>query len=567
MTPTWRRVATAAAAIVAIGLCIHFIFRSWPTEPALGGPEQIVTLTQFVPGLAFVGAGLIALSVRPANRIGFLIVAMGFVSLFGLEFGFAPNQVGAYLGTLARYLWLAILVHAILAFPTGHLTSRLELILVGAAYSIAGVSGLAFAWLGPTSRVLLVVGFVFLVLLAALAIVLMRRWIMGSAATRRSLTPVAWSVLPLLLSEFIPPIIAAAGRATGYHGERFLIFYLMAPLLAALAPIGLLIGLVRSQLDMSEVAALVVEFKAGQLPELLQPALARVLHDPSVEVLYWVPDVGAYTNLEGDPITLPTDERDRSIVILGDPPLAAIVHSTRANQAKELVDAATAAVQLALENARLQAQLKAQLRELRQSRARIVDAADSERLRVERDLHDGAQQQLVTLLLSLQIAHSQATQRSETATAQSIASNIESLKVALGELRELAHGIHPAILVEAGLGPAVNSLADRCPLAIEVAGDPGRFEPRSEAALYFVAAEAITNAVKHSQGSAVRVDLGRTNGLATIDITDDGMGGADTSSGSGLVGLSDRVSAVGGSFEVVSRQGHGTRVHAEVPCG
>ena len=221
---------------------------------------------------------------------------------------------------------------------------------------------------------------------------------------------------------------------------------------------------------------------------------------------------------------------------------------------------------LALENADLQVQLGAQLDEMRQSRARLVEAADNERRRLERDLHDGAQQQLVTVLLSLQLAKAEALQRSDPNTAHMLDQSIESLRQALDELRSLARGIHPTILLEAGVAPAIRTLAERCPIPVEVTGDLDRLEPRLEAALYFVAAEAITNAVKHSRGHRVRVELRRRSGWASVDVSDDGVGGAEPSRGSGLVGLSDRVAAVGGRLSVESNQLQGTRLHAEVPC-
>lgn len=224
------------------------------------------------------------------------------------------------------------------------------------------------------------------------------------------------------------------------------------------------------------------------------------------------------------------------------------------------------AARLALENVRLQLQLQAQLDEVRQSRARLVEAADDERRRLERDLHDGAQQQLVTLLLSLQLAKEEALKRSDPTMAHMLDGSIGSLRQALNELRSLARGIHPTILVEGGLAPAIRSLAERCPIPVEVTGALERLEPRLEVALYFVAAEAITNAVKHSRAHRICVELRRRSGWAGVDVSDDGVGGAEPSRGSGLVGLSDRVAAVGGRLSVESNHLHGTSLHAEVPC-
>jgi signal transduction histidine kinase len=226
----------------------------------------------------------------------------------------------------------------------------------------------------------------------------------------------------------------------------------------------------------------------------------------------------------------------------------------------------TSSVTTSIDGAYAQVNLRMQVDELRQSRARLLEAGDKERRRVERDLHDGAQQQLVSLLLTLQLARAGALERLEVETAGSLDRAINGLKQALTDLRELARGIHPTILGEAGLLPAISSLAERCPLRVEISGDPGRLQSRLEVALYFVAAEAITNAVKHSRARNVDIALGRNDALASIDVSDDGVGGAHLTRGTGLIGLSDRIAAVGGHFEIRDRPGHGVHIHAEVPC-
>ena len=343
-----------------------------------------------------------------------------------------------------------------------------------------------------------------------------------------------------------------------------------ATLVYVALPVGFLIGLLRSELDMSSVGDLVVKLSGGLAPEQLQPALALALHDPSLEVAYWLPAQGWFSDLEGSRMELPTPDSERAASMLGDPegPVAALVYDSSLVHEGQLVDTAAAAVRMALENARLQVQLRAQLEEVRESRARLVEAADSERQRVERNLHDGAQQQLVTLLLSMQATKTEAIRRSDRATAALIDANIAELKQALGELRELAHGIHPTILTQAGLVPAIRSLTERCPIPVDVRGDLGedRLAPPLEATLYFVVSEAITNAVKHSKARQMCVSLGRSSDVAAVDISDDGGGGADLSGGSGLRGLSDRVAAVGGRLVIKSDKKSGTIIHAEVPC-
>jgi signal transduction histidine kinase len=321
---------------------------------------------------------------------------------------------------------------------------------------------------------------------------------------------------------------------------------------------------------MSSIGSLVVRLSRGLLPDQLQPALAEALHDPSLEVAYWVPALDSFTNLDGQRVEIPGPDSERAISVLDDAsgPVAALVYDSSLLHEPQLVDTAAAAVRMALENAALQVQLRAQLEEVRQSRARLVQAGQEERQRVERDLHDGAQQQLVTLLLALQATKVEAAQHPDGQTAAMLDANISALKQALSELRELARGIHPSILTEAGLVPALRSLAERCPILVEVTADQdgGRLDAQLEATLYFVAAEAITNAVKYSSAQRIRVSLHRGASTVTLDVQDDGRGGADPSAGSGLRGLSDRLAAVGGRFQVETDEKSGTTIHSEVPC-
>ena len=221
---------------------------------------------------------------------------------------------------------------------------------------------------------------------------------------------------------------------------------------------------------------------------------------------------------------------------------------------------------LALENERLQAELRAQLAELRASRARIVSAGDEERRRLERDLHDGAQQRLLSLGLALQLARAKIGQESNGAGALLDEADAE-LRCALDELRELAHGIHPATLTEQGLGTALHSLAERSPVPVEIGDVPiERLAPSAEAAAYFLVSEALANVAKHAQASLVRVDVTHSGGVVAVHVDDNGVGGADAARGSGLRGLADRVQALEGRLEVESRPGRGTHVHAVIPC-
>jgi PAS domain S-box-containing protein len=216
---------------------------------------------------------------------------------------------------------------------------------------------------------------------------------------------------------------------------------------------------------------------------------------------------------------------------------------------------------------RLNAELHARLEDLAASRARIVTAGDVERRRLERNLHDGAQQRLVTLSLSLRLAMARL-DSDPAAVRDALAAAGDELALALAELREIARGLHPAVLTDRGLRAAIEMLAGRAPVPVEIAAVPAQRLPEPvEAAVYYLIAEALTNVAKYARASAVRVRVGADNGVVVVEVSDDGVGGADASAGSGLRGLTDRVEALGGSLEILSLAGAGTSLRAEIPLG
>jgi signal transduction histidine kinase len=588
---------------VGVGVVVALVWIADLTTPGvLPGSEvapawfyalhSLETASMLLPGSTFTIAGLVAWSLRPMNRVGLLMMGVG----VGLLIGFGQPPAGAspvngsIYGSLANWfpmlplselfiavgsLWAVALLQLLLAFPDGRLGSWFSRGLVGALYVLLPVLWLIQLYnpLAGTGIVYPLIGIAYQACFAVGFVLIMKRWIQGGPARRRSLSPVLWSLAPLSVAFLTPTLrLLLPVTATPHDALSTLVTWLqiVAPFLLIVLPIGILIGLLRSGLDMTSVASLVVKLSKGLLPDQLQPALARALHDPSLEIAYWVPTLDSFADFSGRRIDLPAPDSERAASVLeGETgPVAALVYDASLLLEPELVETAVAAVRMALQNAGLQVQLRAQLEEVRQSRARLVKTALSERQRVERDLHDGAQQQLVTLLLSLQATKAEATRHSDTETAALVEANITALKQALSDLRELARGIHPSILTEAGLVPAIRSLAERSPLSVEVKGDvgEGRLAPQLEATLYFVAAEAITNAVKHSNGKHICLALERLPGAVTMDVSDDGDGGADLSRGTGLRGLSDRVAAVGGRLQVQSNHGGGTRIHSEIPC-
>jgi signal transduction histidine kinase len=282
---------------------------------------------------------------------------------------------------------------------------------------------------------------------------------------------------------------------------------------------------------------------------------------------YWLPRFECYVDVEGRPVALPPAGSGRAATLVdhdGDR-VAALVHDSALSYQPELLEVVCAAADLALEQERLQAELKAHAEEVAGSRARIVEAGDTARRRLERDLHDGAQQQLVALAMALRLAEARI-QSDPNAAEQLVASARADLEQSLAELRELARGIHPAVL-DHGLAVALDSLVARSAIPVSLAVKlEDRLPEPVEIAAYFVASEALANVGKYAQASAVTIKVSRDNGFAIIEIADNGVGGADDTRGSGLRGLADRVEAIGGHLQVVSPTGGGTVLTAEMPC-
>ena len=303
---------------------------------------------------------------------------------------------------------------------------------------------------------------------------------------------------------------------------------------------------------------------AGQGP--VREMLAERLGDRSLNIAYWLPDRGIFVDERGHTVDLPASGSGRAwtAVEREGNRVAAIVHDAELDATPELVHAAASAAALAIDNERLKADLRARLEELRHSRRRIVEAADDARRQIERDLHDGAQQQLVSLALDLRLLRARLNHEPE--LADTVGDLADKLAAALAELRELARGIHPAVLSDHGLAPAIHVLVERAPIEVECDLEfEGRLPPPVEAAAYFVVAEGLTNVVKYANAAKAKVSVRRRPGAVEVAVSDDGIGGARIDAGSGLRGLSDRLAALEGELELESPFGEGTRLAARIP--
>jgi signal transduction histidine kinase len=552
-------------------------------------PRPIAYLLIAIIGVSwsFVAAGLVAWSRRPENRTGALMVTVGLAyALLGLRFVHTPLGFALYF--LAASLPEGILAHLIAVFPDGRATTRLQRIFLVANY--ATTVPLAFVQLllvdpdqlgcvecpsdlvgtgarHPYSDVVLAVSNLWVVVVAGLLLwIVVTRWRRANPPRRRGLAPVAQVAVVLLVLYIVRQALRAATSSPPPWIDVGLDLAVLTTLM--LWPLGFLAGLARIRLDRSAVGDLAIELDRASSPARLEQALARALHDPTLQLTYWLPDQHAFVDAAGRPVELPPDSGDRAATIVrrdGDA-IAALIHDATLDQEPELVQAVAATARLAIENQRLQAEVRAQLEEVRASRTRIVEFGDAERRRVERNLHDGAQQRLVNLSLALGIARSQARSGSDGELAATLDEAAAELRLALAELRELARGIHPVILSEAGLGPALASLAERSPIPATVtAAPPDRLPGRVEETAYFVASEALANAAKHAHATTVTISARRCGAGLLVEVGDDGVGGADPN-GSGLRGLADRIAALDGRLHVHSPAGEGTCVTAELPC-
>jgi signal transduction histidine kinase len=333
-------------------------------------------------------------------------------------------------------------------------------------------------------------------------------------------------------------------------------------------PVAFAGAALRRRLERGAVADVVVGLSGAATAEEVRDRLRTALRDPSLEVLYWVPEEGSYVATDGGLVqdapehgtagrlAVPVRASDggRLALVLADPSL---------RRHGRPVSGAVSAAGLALENARLQAGIRAQLEQVRASRARIVEAGLAERRRLERDLHDGAQQRLLALTMQLGAVR---TAVADERTRSLVDSARSDLREAVAELRDLARGLHPAVLSQAGLGPALESVAERLPVPVALDVPARRFDPTVESAAYFLACEAMTNAAKHADATSVRVCVREVPDRLLVEVLDDGVGGASASPGGGLAGLQDRVAALGGTLTVDSPPGHGTRIAASIPC-
>jgi signal transduction histidine kinase len=548
------------------------------------GLRGAIAALGLVIGWGFIGTGLFTWARRPDNSLGSLMVATGFAWFVG---GLSGSNVPALfsVGALFGSVYLVTTIHTLLAAPDGRLAPGDRRIVVWAYLLVTvGVIPL-YLFYDPSSdcencpeNVFMItdsqtavdivgtaINLIGIVLVALVLRSLVRRWRRATRAERRLYAPMYAAGAALMIALIGQLALQSAGSGDDAVAMAFVIS--LVPF--ALVPYLFLGSFLRARLlEGGAVTRLMGRLNDAPRAGGLRDALAEALEDSSLELVYWLPDRQSYVDFRGRDYELPTDDPSRAIHVVAREGecVAAIIHDA-VQEAEAHVQAVGAAASLALMNERLDAELRAKVDELRRSRERMLRIGLEERRRLERDLHDGAQQRLVSMALNIRLARAKLNE-DPLAADQLLASAGEELDSALAELRELARGIHPAVLSDRGLGTALETLAHRAPVPVELAELPDERLPEAvELAAYFVVAEALTNVAKYANATHATVEVARENGRLLVEVADDGVGGADPEHGTGLRGLADRIAVLEGRLEIDSERGRGTTVRARIPCG
>ena len=530
-------------------------------------------------GLSLLAAGAVTYERRPRNSVGPLAAVAGIAWLASDWVGWAEGpSLARSVAMVAAPFLLALVVHLALAFPSGRIAGRGARALVVAAYATAAVwaGGQAVAgdpfldrycWRNCTDNAFLVHadqqvvdtlrrGWLWssIVLGVAFAALSIWRLARSSAAARATRWRVAVPAVVVAGTEVAYAGLLLRTPAESPRDPTFATMFVVRALALTGLALGLVAALIRSERTSRAVARLAGALGEAPPPGSLQEALRRSLGDDRLEVAYWLPSVERHVDGTGRPV-VPRPDRDQTsaAIVRDDRLVAVVVHDRSLDAARDLVAEIGAAARMAVDNERLRAEALALMAELRASRARVVTAADTTRRRLERDLHDGAQQRLLAVSYELRLAQAAALEDGDASLAGMLASASDDAKRALAELRELAHGIFPAVLGEVGLGAALSTLADRAPVPVEVVATiDGRFRPSVESAAYAVVSSAVDEAARAAATHA-EVSLTLDHGRLVIEVSPAGEGCERR--------LGDRVGALGGSLHVDRH-----KLRAEIPC-
>lgn len=579
-----RRTATIAAVVaLSLGMEISGYLATPPGEL----PEiSYTTMHAFVP-LVFAACAAVAWAIGPNPVPARLMVLFVVVWIPETFFYYIVGQIG-WLWPIVRGVhlgWAVVAGILVLVYPRGWLADRFDRVIARIALAISVVyfvGTLTLAGPGdipgcvcapnpyqiaeaPELLRAIDVGYraVGAGLMVAIAVRLLWRWMRGSVPARA----VAF-VMPIALLSWASMAVvqAAAYAASTTPGQ---VLRTVALIAMAAVPVSFVAGVAHARNMRARVADLMRVTREGADRGLWAESLARALRDDSVRVYWWEEDRGRYVDAAGQPMDSADAGRGHSILPVASPtglPIALIRHDRVLTDNMRLLDGVSSALRLSVDNGRLRSDLERTLDQVRQSRQRIVEAGDEARRRIERDLHDGAQQQLVSLGMRLRLAANTARAAGDDRLAEELEDAIATLNQGLKELRELAHGIHPSLLSQGGLALAVPELAGRCPVPVEVdVQADGRLPELIESTAYFAIAESLANIAKHSRATRAWIRAHVEDDRVVIEVRDNGVGGASLDAGSGVLGIADRIEAVGGELELVSPPGSGTTVTVRMP--
>lgn len=551
----------------------------------VSSPVALAALT-LITSWSFTAAGAFAWPLRSGNRIAVLMFAMAFVVLIR-PLQAADMPAIFIVGVAGNHLVAVVLGHLLMIYPSGRFETKSELGLVLLGYFDAlvlallavllldtqshcstcpqnplSISASADAFNAVSVFRLVLDG----VLTTGLAVAMTRRWY-GAVPSQRAIMAPIVAAGAVAFGVFATVFVSEAAGASAEIVQSLDLALLVA---CAAVPYAYLFAMIRGRFtragSVNDLVATLADDR--RLNGDLRDALSVALGDPSLELAYWLPARRQYVDSEGHCVELPREASTRvSYQVQHNGELiAAVVHDKSIDDHPELIRAAAGAAALWLENERLEAELRAHVIELRRSRARLVDATDAERRRIERDLHDGAQQQLISIAVKLGRLRRRIADKSTDGTAL-LDEAVSDLMQAADELRQLAIGVHPAAVSDLGVSAVLSELAVRAPLPVNVTTAPDRrFAPQVESTVYFVVSEALTNVAKHAKATRAAVSVVERDGMLVVEVRDDGVGGADVCAGTGLAGLADRAAALDGYFKVSSEVGQGTLVHASFNC-
>jgi PAS domain S-box-containing protein len=587
-------VAPPVAGLAALGAAgvVLSAAAAWIAATGAGSEPRGLSATAHALVIAApIAAGLYAVNRNPDGRFGWLLLLAG-VLWSPTMLAESSDGVLYSLGRVSVWLAELLLIYLVLAFPAGRLATRVDRLLVRAGalvvslyvatallgeypepspWATCGTDCPSNAFMLPSSEP----GFVGAVLMpvaqaasilvfALVALQLLQRLLNGSSLMRVELVP----VLAAAVVRMVATAAFLIAREADAGSQLTEVLGWIALLATPAVSVGFLVGLVRSRARAARALGKLSGALGRPSAQELREVIAEAVDDPSLEIVYptsgdpaeWVDDRGRAAGLPEPSLNRATTE-----IRSGGVPIAALIHDPALAEAPVMTEVATGFAQMALQNQRLETELRSSLRELKASRRRIMSAADEERRRIERDLHDGAQQRLLALAIELELAGELVTSDSD-GGARRLHDLVNDVNEAMADIRSLASGLYPSLLLERGLVEALSEVAAACALTAEVMG---RYAPEIEGAVYFCCREALQNAAKHAEGArSVVIKLWEAEAEAVhFEVRDDGAGlpPAHGGEGAGISNMRDRIGAMGGTLAIESHPGGGTRVMGAVP--